>query len=103
MPPPLYPRLLRPRLDEALADTRVVLLNGPRQAGKTTLVQQFADARRRYLSLDDVILHVPERRFNHGPQRLRKQLLQAVGQSTRPSGRRRQGSRRALARVTMTR
>ena len=50
----LYPRRLRPRLDEALADTPVVLLIGPRQAGKTTLVQQFAgQAGRRYLTLDD--------------------------------------------------
>lgn len=50
----LYPRRLRPRLDEALADTPVVLLNGPRQAGKTTLVQQFAGrAARSYLTLDD--------------------------------------------------
>ena len=50
----LYPRRLRPRLDEALADTPVVLLNGPRQSGKTTLVQQLADkAGRRYLTLDD--------------------------------------------------
>src|SRR5687768_6829482 len=50
----LYPRRLKPRLDEALADTPVVLLNGPRQAGKTTLVQQFAGrAARSYLTLDD--------------------------------------------------
>jgi predicted AAA+ superfamily ATPase len=53
MPSSLYPRLLRPRVDAALRDTPVVLLNGPRQAGKTTLVQQFAGARRRYLTLDD--------------------------------------------------
>ena len=56
MAPPLYPRRLRPRLDEALGDTPVVLLNGPRQSGKTTLVQQFADdAGRRYLTLDDAV------------------------------------------------
>ena len=53
MPAPLYPRHLRPRVDEALRDTPVVLLNGPRQAGKTTLVQQFAGPRRRYFTLDD--------------------------------------------------
>jgi len=51
--PALYPRHLRRRVDEALRDTPVVLLNGPRQAGKTTLVQQFAGSRRRYLTLDD--------------------------------------------------
>lgn len=53
MPAPLYPRHLRPRVDEALRDTPVVLVNGPRRAGKTTLVQQFAGPRRRYLTLDD--------------------------------------------------
>jgi predicted AAA+ superfamily ATPase len=53
MPLRLYPRHLQPRIDEALTDTPVVLLNGPRQAGKTTLVQQFVGAQRRYLTLDD--------------------------------------------------
>lgn len=47
-------RHIAPRLDEALADTPVVLLNGARQTGKSTLVQDHA-ARRgmRYLTLDD--------------------------------------------------
>ena len=49
----LYPRRLKPRIEEALADTPVVMLNGPRQAGKTTLAAQFAVAGRRYLTLDD--------------------------------------------------
>jgi predicted AAA+ superfamily ATPase len=40
-------------LQESLADTPVVLLNGPRQSGKTTLVRQFATDQRPYLSLDD--------------------------------------------------
>jgi predicted AAA+ superfamily ATPase len=34
----LYPRTIEPRIAEALQDTPVVLLVGPRQAGKTTLV-----------------------------------------------------------------
>lgn len=39
---------------EALADTPVVLLTGPRQAGKTTLVRQMAaNGLLRYLTLDD--------------------------------------------------
>lgn len=50
----LYPRLIQTRLAEALADTPVVLLVGPRQVGKTTLVRQQAEARdMRYLTLDD--------------------------------------------------
>jgi uncharacterized protein len=46
-------RHVLPRIKEALTDTRVVLLNGPRQAGKTTLAKQFADDNRRYVTLDD--------------------------------------------------
>lgn len=34
----LFPRYARSRLVEALADTPVVLVHGPRQCGKTTLV-----------------------------------------------------------------
>jgi hypothetical protein len=50
----LYPRLIQTRMAEALADTPVVLLSGPRQVGKTTLVRQQALATgRRYLTLDD--------------------------------------------------
>lgn len=51
--PALYPRWIEPRIDEALLDTPVVLLAGPRQAGKTTLVRQFTERGLRYLTLDD--------------------------------------------------
>ena len=49
----LNPRLLVSRLQEALADTPVVLVTGPRQAGKTTLVRHLAGTGMRYLTLDD--------------------------------------------------
>ena len=49
----LYPRWIGPRIDEALQDTPVVLLAGPRQAGKTTLVRQFTERGLHYLTLDD--------------------------------------------------
>jgi hypothetical protein len=50
----LFPRWIEPRIAEALLDTPVVLLAGPRQAGKTTLVRQIAKQNRlRYLTLDD--------------------------------------------------
>lgn len=39
----------------ALTDTRVVLVEGPRQAGKTTLVRKFANDKRPFLSLDDPV------------------------------------------------
>ncbi len=50
----MYTRHILPLLNEALADTPVVLLNGARQAGKSTLVQSLsAKNNRRYLTLDD--------------------------------------------------
>jgi uncharacterized protein len=52
-PPLLYSRRIEARVAEALADTPVVLIAGPRQAGKTTLVRQMADPGLRYLTLDD--------------------------------------------------
>ena len=48
----LFPRSLAPVLQEALADTPVVCLLGPRQSGKTTLVQQLAPDRA-FVSLDE--------------------------------------------------
>ena len=51
---PFFPRLIEPRMAEALLDTPVVLLAGPRQAGKTTLVRQIAVQQGlRYLTMDD--------------------------------------------------
>jgi len=54
--PSLYPRLIEPRIAEALRDTPVVLIAGPRQAGKTTLARQIAKQEMRYLTLDDELL-----------------------------------------------
>lgn len=52
--PSLYPRFVQPRLEEALADTPVVLIHGPRQCGKTTLARQVgATAGYAYVSFDD--------------------------------------------------
>lgn len=49
----MYPRWIEQRVRENLSDTRVVLLTGPRQAGKTTLVRKLAGDDARYLTLDD--------------------------------------------------
>ncbi len=50
-------RNLMIRLNAALADTRVVLINGARQVGKSTLAQQVAQARGgQYFTLDDPVV-----------------------------------------------
>lgn len=49
----LIDRKALPLVETALADTRVVLISGPRQAGKTTLARIFSDRDRPYITLDD--------------------------------------------------
>ena len=51
---PIYPRLAESRVEEALADTPVVLIHGPRQSGKTTLARGIGEPRKyTYISFDD--------------------------------------------------
>ena len=53
----MYSRHIALQLSDALSDTPVVLVNGARQSGKSTLVQAVAalpNAPRQYLTLDDV-------------------------------------------------
>ena len=50
----LYERHIRSELETALEDTPVVVINGPRQSGKSTLAQQIAAVRgARYVTLDE--------------------------------------------------
>ncbi len=49
----MYKRFVERRAEEALADTPVVLIVGPRRAGKTTLVRGMAHKGRNYVTLDD--------------------------------------------------
>ncbi len=55
--PALHPRFVLPRLSEALEDTPVVLIHGPRQCGKTTLARAVGDAAGySYISFDGDVL-----------------------------------------------
>ena len=49
----MYERFVEHRVKEALSDTPVVLIVGPRRAGKTTLVRKMGEAGRTYITLDD--------------------------------------------------
>ena len=49
----LIPRFSAGRVAQALQDTPVVMVTGPRQAGKTTLVREFVTPARAYVTLDD--------------------------------------------------
>lgn len=50
----MYPRYLQPLVRDMLGEFRIVYVTGPRQSGKTTLVQGVAaDLDMRYLTLDD--------------------------------------------------
>jgi predicted AAA+ superfamily ATPase len=53
----LYPRFAAERLKEALADTPIVLIHGPRQTGKTTLAQLVGEPLGfSYFSFDNPVL-----------------------------------------------
>ena len=49
----MYPRFIEDRIHDALTYTRVVLISGPRQSGKTTLAKQIAGRKIPFLNLDD--------------------------------------------------
>lgn len=51
----LYPRYINILIDEALADTPVICLLGPRQSGKSTLARTL-EPERLYISFDDAAL-----------------------------------------------
>jgi predicted AAA+ superfamily ATPase len=56
-PGAVYPRFATPRLEQALAESPVVLLHGPRQCGKTTLAQSVGKANGyQYFSFDDAVI-----------------------------------------------
>lgn len=54
---PSFPRALAKCIDVAMEDTPVVLVNGPRQSGKTTLVKHYAQSLPYYTLDDDNLLN----------------------------------------------
>lgn len=71
----IFQRHLGAKVEEALTDTPVVFICGPRQAGKTTLVRQFVGPARHYLTLDDQTTLLAAR---HDPVGLIRSLDRAV-------------------------
>lgn len=49
----MHPRFAEQQVKEAMTDTRVVLISGPRQSGKTTLAEKLAHSDMPFLTLDD--------------------------------------------------
>ena len=49
----MFTRLANTRIQSSLSDTRVVLISGPRQSGKTTLAKDVTSDDIPFLTLDD--------------------------------------------------
>jgi len=64
----MVPRNLRPKVLASLADSPVVFLQGARQTGKSTLVQDLAESDRpaAYLTLDDAVVLAATQRDPQG-------------------------------------
>ena len=72
----LYPRFAEQRLTEALADSPIMLIHGPRQSGKTTLAQTVGERKGyAYVSFDDNVSSAARR------------LIQLVSSETCRNGR----------------
>jgi predicted AAA+ superfamily ATPase len=49
----MYKRYIKDKIDDALQDTPVVYVMGPRQSGKTTIVKNIIDEHWEYITFDD--------------------------------------------------
>jgi len=77
----VFARTIAPRIEVALSDTPVVLVVGPRQAGKTTLVRPLARSDMQYVALDDEATRLSVQDDHHGKPRRsgRGQTFNQVG------------------------
>lgn len=73
-----YPRHLTSLLDVAMKDTPVVLINGPRQSGKTTLVKKYAPDLPYFTLDDDNILNAAKQDPIGFVNRLEKGIIDEV-------------------------
>lgn len=65
----LYPRPAASLVKVALKDTPVVMVMGPRQCGKTTLIRDLLGAKREFLTPDDDTVLAAARSDPTGPVR----------------------------------
>lgn len=77
-----HPRQLKSRMDIAMQDTPVVLVNGPRQSGKTTLVKEHSQSLAYYTLDDDNLLNALKQ--DHSPHRRTNPHSKSNKSNTRP-------------------
>jgi len=71
----LFPRFAAAQVETALKDTPIVLVAGPRQCGKTTLVRSLVSSGREFITLDDDTILASARLDPAG-------LVRSLGKST---------------------
>jgi predicted AAA+ superfamily ATPase len=69
-----FPRALTKLIDIAMSDTPVILINGPRQSGKTTLVRQYMPSLTYYTLDDDNLLNAAK----HDPRGFIKRIDRGI-------------------------
>lgn len=73
----MFERFVERRAAEAVSDTPVVLIVGPRRAGKTTLVRKMGEAGRTYITLDDQTALEAAQSDPAGPRFMMAMLIRA--------------------------
>jgi len=82
----LFPRFAPELVATALKDTPVVMVTGPRQCGKTTLVLDLVTGNREFITMDDDTVLAAARSDPTGLERaLDRTTMDEVQRSARPS------------------